>query len=299
MTLLRVLQTTQTTLSRTFTVDEAPTDAAAGVTVAVKRLDGTSVLTGSATHPGATGLYTFVLTGGPTSPASATWQLDTLTVDWTGSVGGATITVRDEVEVVGGFLFGIPELRAKYRGLADVNRYTTAALTAERIGVEQECERICRQAFVPRFAREVLSGRGTPYLGTGGVPPNSMIRRVRAVSIAGVALSAPDVALIGFSDSGIFTRPGGAIWPAGVGNIVIEYEHGLDQPPEGIRSASMLRCRTRVLRPDSAVPDKSAYTAEYGGSVYRLVAPGAQTTGVPDVDGDYERYTRQRRAAVA
>jgi hypothetical protein len=288
MSLVRLLKTAQVTLTHEFRVDETLTDAAGAVTAVVKRLDGTTVAGSpfTAAHPGL-GTYTFAL------PGQA--NLDSLTVDWTGSIGGAAVTVRDYVEVCGGFLFGLAEARAAHSGLSSTATYPSSMLAAKRIEVEQECEAICRQAFVPRFARETLSGLGTARLGT----PRSMLRTVRAVTVDGVAWAAPDVAAVGVSDHGVLTRPAGALWPAGFGNIVVELEHGWDFPPEEIRQAGMLRLRSRLAQTRSGVPDRALSFSAADGGTYRLSTPSRQRTGIPDVDGPYERYTRAQRSVFA
>lgn len=294
MSLIRVVRTAAATLTRTLYVDEAPTDAAGTVTVAVTRLDGTAVSSGNATH-GATGVYSYVLPGGPAGPASATWQLDTLIVSWTGTVGGAVVTLTDEVEVVGGFMFGLAEARAADPSLANTTTYPSATLAAKRIQVEQECEEICRQAFVPRFYREALSGRDIDRIGTRW----PMLRTLRAVTVSGVAWSAPDVAAVAVSESGMLTRPSGSVWPAGSQNIVVEYEHGWDRPFEDLKEAAMARLRSRLNLTRSGVPDRtSSYTTETG-ATYRVTLPTADTTGIPEIDAAYGRYTRHRRAVFA
>lgn len=299
MSLIRVLQSTQATLSHTFTVDEVPTDASAGVTVTVRRLDGEQLATGAAGHTsGVDGVYTFVLTGGSVGPPSLTWQLDELVVEWSGNVGGAVVKVYDTVEVVGGYLFGITELRNEHVVLRDTRKYPAADMAAKRIQTEQECERICRQAWVPRFARETLSGRGRPYLATGGTTPNTMLRKVRKVIVSGTTWTQDQIDAVRCTESGVFTLDGGAVWPAGTGNIVIEYEHGNDAPPETIRSAAMLRHRTRVARPSSSVPDRAKSWTSEDGAVYQATVPSADSTGVPEVDNDYFKYQRARRAVV-
>jgi hypothetical protein len=292
MSLIRILVTTEVTLTHTFYVDETPTDASGAVTVTIKRLDGTTVVSGSATQPGPAGVYAFVV------PEQAT--VDTLTVDWSGSLAGAIVSVRDYVEVAGGFLFGLAEARAAHPGLANTTDYPSTRLAAKRLEVEQECERICRRAFVPRFNRATLSGNDTdrlPIPNTDG--RGSEIRAVRAVSIDGTAWSAPDVAALGFTDFGIIKRPGGALWPAGTGNIVVEYEHGLDYPPSELSEAAILRLRSRIAMPMSGVPDRAVSFTVTEGGTFRLSMPGKQLTGVPDVDAVYERHTRQQRAVFA
>lgn len=285
MSLLRVLVTTKVTMSHTFEVDGAPTDAAGAVTVTAKRLDGTTVASGSATHP-ETGRYTFPL------PGQA--QLDTLTVDWSGDVGGATVTVRDYVEIVGGFIFGLGEARIELG--SEASKYSLETLAAKRIEVEQECERIRRQAQVPRFTRLLLDGSGTDEL----VVPDLELRALRAASVAEraggtfVALTAGELAAVAPLRSGVLARDDGGKWPYGRRNVLVEYEYGLDMPGEGIRSAAKLRLRSRLTMNRSAIPDRAlSFTTNEGGT-YRLTTAGPRSTGQPDVDAEYLRDAHER-----
>lgn len=274
MSVIRVLVTTQVTLSRTFVVDEVPTDAAGDVTVTVKRLDGTTVDSATATHPGDPGLYRYVL------PAQST--VDVLTVDWSGTVGGSAVTVRDVVEVVGGFLFGLSEARAEHASSLTPQRYSTATLAAKRIWVEQECERICGRAMVPRFARLALDGSGRDAL----VTPHLLLRTVRAVTVDGTAWTAGQLANVVPTDSGVIYLTSGT-WPAGRRNIVVEVEHGEDVPPLEVAEAALTRFRSAVTAGKSNIPDRAlSYTVMQGG-VYRLATPAADRTGIPTVDAAY------------
>lgn len=275
MSVIRVLVTAQQTLTRTFRVDEVPTDAAADVSVTVKRLDGTTVASGNATHPGDPGLYQFVV---PAQPA-----VDVLTVDWSGSFAGATVTVRDVVEVVGGFLFGLNEARVAHSDTLTAPKYSTATLAAKRIFVEQECERICGRAMVPRFARFALDGSGTDALLTDFL----LLRSVRAVTVDGTVWSAGQLANVVPTSAGvIYLRSGW--WPVGRRNVVVEVEHGEDLPPAEIAEAAVTRFRSAVTTNKSNVPDRAlSYTIAQGG-VYRLATPSARRTGIPTVDAAYE-----------
>lgn len=294
MSLLRVVRTAAADLTHHFEVDESAVDAGGTVTYAVTRLDGTAVTSGNAADAAGTGNYSFTLPGGPTGPASATFQLDTLVVSWTGSFGGAVFTAVDYVEVTGGYLFGLAEARAQPPAL-DATAYPVATLKTKRLEVEEECERICGRAFVPRFHREALSGRDIDRIGAA----HRYLRRLRAVTVSGVAWSAPDVAAVAVSESGMLTRPSGSAWPAGASNIVVEYEHGYDYPPEEIRMAAMKRLRSRLTTTSSGVPDR-AISWQYGeGGTYRISMPGPETTGIPDVDAVYGGYPRRRRAVFA
>lgn len=273
MTLVRVLRTAQVVLSHTFYVDETATSATGTVAYAIKRLDGTAVSSGTASGPAPAGVYQV------TVPAQS--SVDILTLDWTGVISGATVTARDYVEVVGGFLFGLAEARAMPPVLDSV-KYPTATLAAKRITVERECEEICGQAFVPRFGRAAVSaGRPTLTL------PDVNIRTLRGVSVGGVTISTTGLAV---SASGVVS---GGSWPVSTPNIpvIVEYEHGWDYPPEDLREAAMLRLRSRLSMGDSGVPQRALSFSVADGGTYRLSTPSKKRTGIPDVDGVYERYT--------
>lgn len=275
MSLIRVQVTAPVQLTHTWYVDESPTDAGA-VTVAVKRLDGTPIA-GSpfATSSPSTGVNVFTL---PSLP-----DVDTLTADWTGSLG----TARDYVELVGGFLFSLVEAR---QGPPPIpSTFTPARLAAKRTEVEVECELITKVALVPRFKRYTLSGNGTPRLLT----PDCALRRLRAVSVAGTAWSTDAVDAVEVIDSGVLIRPGGTAWPCGNSNIVIEIEHGLDFVPPTIPTAAKGRLRTLLEPGNTGVPSNAlSYSTPDGGS-YRLSIPNIERTGVPWIDAIYQRSRQE------
>jgi hypothetical protein len=283
LSLIRVIRTAAATLTRSLFVDETPTDATGSVLVAVTRLDGTVVTSGTATHPGPTGVYTFIL------PGQA--LVDHLDVTWTATLGGATVALTDRVEIVGGFMFGLAEARASDSSLSDPARYPTATLADKRIEVEQECERLTGQAWVPRFARAVLGGTGCDTL----VLPHQAVRTVRSVKTRTLPTEAYTAVstLANFvpSPGGILTRYDGGLFPAGYQSVVVEYEHGADVPPEDLKEAAMMRLRSRLNLSRSGVPDRvNSYTTP-DGSTYRVSMPGRDYTGIPEVDAVYQRYS--------
>ena len=218
-------------------------------------------------------------------------NVDTITADWSGSVGGGAVTVRDVVEVVGGFLFGIEEARNAPPPLS-ATKYPNAMIAAKRIGTEVECERICGQAWVPRFERIALNGNGTSRLAT----PRVNLRALRAVRVDGVTWSAADVAAVGVTAAGLLVRSpavswGGPVWPVGVANIIVEYEHGADMPPLEIREAAIMRVRYRLGMTDTSVPYRAVSFTSAEGGVYRLSTPSKERTGMPDVDAAYQGNT--------
>ncbi len=282
----RILRSAQVTLSQRFTVDEVPTDATGPVTVDVKRLDGTTVTSGTATHPGELGLYTFAP---PAQPL-----VDIQTVDWTGTFGGVPIVIRDIAEIVGGFVFDLGTARTRYK--LPVAKYSVAHLSTRRTQVEQECEAICfgiaggrlpspRAAWVPRFARVTVSGRGTREL----LAPHLMVRTIRAVQVAGIAWSQLDVSAVTVSSSGVLTRLFNSPWPVGAQNITLEYEYGMDLPPTEISEAAMYRLRSLLSAADTIIDERAISYNIADGGVYRLSTPSAKRTGVPSIDAVYER----------
>jgi hypothetical protein len=286
MSLLRIPRTAQVTLSHTFYVDETATAPTGTLTATVKRLDGTSV----AGSP-----FTYTVTGTTCSfalPGQA--NLDTLTVDWAGTVAGAVVTFRDIVEIVGGFYFGLKQVRDEFT--LSPTTYPTAVLADRRVEVEQECDRICGQAWVPRFARYLVDGTGTDELPV----PDMMLRTCRAASTAPyagagfTAFTAGQLSAVAAAPSGVLIRTDGGIWPYGRSNVIVEVEHGADSCPAEITSAAMRRLRSKLGAPKSNVPDRAiSYTVADGG-VYRLTTPGPRSTGIPDVDAAYQGGGHER-----
>jgi hypothetical protein len=282
--LIRVQQTVQETLSKTFYSDGGITDPGT-VAVAIKRLDGTSITSGTASGTGA-GPRTFVL------PAQA--NLDALIVSWTATIGGAPTVLSDVVEIVGGFVFGIGEAIAELH--LDTSKYPPATIAAKRISVEQELEGIRRQAVVPRFARFLLNGSGTCEL----VVPDMQLRAIRAASVAPMAgaamlaLTSAELAAVAPQASGVLIRDDGGIWPQGHNNVLVEYEYGLDMPPANLHDMTLRRLQWYLSALASGVPDRAvSYTVADGG-VYRLSAAGTRSTGIPDVDAAYMRDANEK-----
>jgi hypothetical protein len=281
MSVIRVQRTASAVLTRTVHIDEALTDATAGMSVTVTRLDGT-VVAGptAATHP-STGVYTYTLPGQP--------DLDHLDVSWVGIVGGSTVTLTDRVEIVGGFLFGLAEARGSDSSLSDPVRYPTSDLADKRMAVELECERICGWAFVPRFDRFILSGDGTTAL----IVPKQKLRAIRALSTTiqpGAASIVTPLTNIAVDPGGRLTRFDGGLFPYGAMNIVVEVEHGWDYPPEDLKDKAMYRLRSLLNLTRSGVPDRVASYSTPDGAVYRVTLPTRGSTGIPEVDAVYQRY---------
>lgn len=294
MALIRVLRTARATLTRTFAVDETPTDATGNVVVSVTRLDGTVVDAGTnATGPDANHTYSYIYAGSDT--------LDEVVVTWSATVAGDAIVLdSDRIQIAGGFLFSLSEGRGVDTVLSSPTKYPTARLVAARLETEDEAERICGQAFVPRFAREVLSGDGGPSL----VLSRPWIRTVRAVSVrptpgsAYVAFTSPQLLALTGGDDAVLRLDGGvwpagvigSVWPRGRRNIIVEYEHGRDYPPPDLVRGAKMRFKSLVLQPNSALPDRAERIATTETGVVILASPSRDKTGIPEVDAVYDRF---------
>lgn len=286
MKLTRVARTAVAVLSHTFEVGETPTDSSTTVTVSVTDANGAVVSSGNATSAGVgTGRYTFTL------PGQASLSL--LTVSWSATIAGAAVVETDYCEVAGGFFFRLSEARGSDTSLVSSIEYTTAQLEGARLETEIECEEICDRAFVPRYRRAVLSGTGT----TDIVIPDADLRTLRAARIspgpgqAFAALTASELAAVQLVGTRELRRTDHNEWTIGAGNVIVEYECGLDRPPDDLRRAALLRLRTRLNIHRSAIPDRATSFTLGDGGTFRLDLPGPYKTGLPEVDAVYGRYS--------
>jgi hypothetical protein len=276
--------------------DGTPVAASGALTVAVTQADGTSVIAaGTATSSPSTGVYTVPLT------AANTAALNLLTAVWT-DAGPNARTVTTKHEIVGGYYFNLADARASNDTLiANSSKYPDALLLATRQEVEEEAERICDVAFVPRYRREILDGLATPEIILGA----NMIRTVRSVKIYPVpggtqflTLTAAQLAGLRWDPDGMLHRTDFGFFDEGRGNIVIEYEHGWDQPPADVRRAALTRLRSRLNFEKSGVNERATtFTADNGQS-YKLATADAFSTGIPDVDAAYDRYSFRERGSA-
>lgn len=264
--------------------DGEPTDPGT-TTVGVTRADGTVLVA-----PGTATVVDGTARTAALTPAQ-TASLDLLAVTWT--VSG--VTYPTVVEIVGGYYFTIAQARASDSALANDTKFPTAELLGHRRDVEDEFEEICKVAFVPRYRRQRVDGRGDGSL----LLPVGWPRRIVAVSDVAddgttAAWSVGDVAGIRVdpsgSGSGVITSPVRP-FPWGSLNVLIAWEHGYDRPPPEVRTAALTRLRHRATRPRSAIPDRAETFQIDGGTVYRLDSAGRTHTGIADVDAVLDRYS--------
>jgi hypothetical protein len=305
----RILRAAAATLSVQFTDSNGEPVAVTGpVTVRVQRADGTDVkAAGTATSGSGSAPRTVALT------AAQTATLDLLTATWTDA---ATTTSRvTYIEIVGGYYFTVAEARAAQPVLADTSKYPTAMILDRRRQVEEELERICgRQrsgvrSFVPRFRLVTIWGLGTDRLRL----PSRDVRTIRSVSFGGVSLSVSALANIVPTADGVMRRyrpylssidesPFG-VWgftfPENT-RVDVAYEYGWDSPPRDLKDAAMLRLKTLLTGPTSALPERALGYSDGQGGSYSLATAGRNgfDTGHPDVDAVYHRYAVDDDAGI-
>ena len=229
----RIQQLTPSTISEQWYEDGAVVDPGT-VTVGITRADGsTLVAAGTATNGTGTNPRTFNLS------ATHTALLDTLRVTWTSSTKG---TLTSVVEVVGGFLFSLADLRAV---ATDTVAYPVSKLSEARTYAESELEKAVGFALVPRYSRETITtsrqlGMTQPYVKTGW----PYVRAVRDATSSGSPLDASQIAQLTFTQNFVFgyTWPYTGVWNWTTGVVVIGYEHGLDADNDlspGARQAAL------------------------------------------------------------
>lgn len=284
----RLLRNTSDTFSVTFSVD-----ADADVTVIVKRADGTTLLSTTATNEADPGVYSVEI------PAQA--NLNILTLTWTGTFSGSAESLESTVEIVGGYYFSIDELRNTDNVIKNnLVRFPDELLVDVRMQVEAEFEDICNRAFVPRYYREtgvVVEGDGTLWL----EKPEPI--NVLSLSVDGVdKLSWVTDGYIKrdkFSPRGMVLSDDayGALYAE---NIDMEYEYGLTRVPIPIKQKALKRGKMLLLGMNSTIDERALTMTLPDIGTVNLATPGVRgaETGVPDIDVVLRRYTLGGEAGV-
>lgn len=271
----RILQGVSATLNQTVLVDGVGTDPTPdAATVTITRANGTILYTDAVATNGPNGGFDYVL-----SPID-TALLDTLTAQWRFTLAGQVQTLTTRVEIVGGYLCGLPEIRA-LDPIQDTATYPEAKVRNARTLAEQIIETECGFAFVPRYSY-------------GRTPPGSYpyLRRVRsALDAYGSVLDTTDLDLL---SRGLYALP-----PARYGRWLFGVEHGLDVAPPDVSRATAILARSMLMQ-NAGVGgsgfDERATSVVYAdaGLTYStpLVTPGMRgaATGIPECNAVIDRY---------
>lgn len=232
--------------------------------------------------------------------------LDIYEITWTGVVGGESQAWVTEVEIVGGYLFEIADLRKQDRAFADTTKYPTETLREIRYWVEDVIEgsRAAQVAFVPRGRRVKVSG-SSPDLRLGYNPllygtdyrglqlPDFNIREVYSLTINDYTLTAEELAEVRIDDNWLYRTAGvqWPAWPTGNRNISVYYEHGFDRAPGAITRAALMLAREYLVKSD--LPGRATATS-IGDQMFRLTIAGRDgVTGIPEVDAAIDQFGRK------
>lgn len=242
--------------------DSPPT----GVTVTITNDTGTVLVSAASATDAGGNTYVYTLT--PT----VTGALDLLTVTWVGTVAGQPQTFTTRVEIVGGFLFTLAELRSQSTKLASTAQYPDSSLAAMRTTVETALEKRLEYALVPRYAREIT---------TTGLLNFPLLRSIRSVTIDGTALDAAEY----------------ASWPMPrrwyYGRMEVVYEHGQAGVDPEASLAGLLLAKSWLI--NGPVDDRALGFIGEAGAGYGLATPGrgGSSFGLPFVDAFVNDNRRQ------
>lgn len=274
-----VLVNTQAVLTMTFSAGNSEDDVTVKITDA-NGVDQTPVDDVALAIEDEVGGYSFTL-----APQS---ELTQLTVDWTGKWGGKSQSLSDEVEVVGGVLFSVEQLRRfGDRALASA-KFTDQVIIDARTAVTDFFEHECKTSFIPRYSRDVIvrhhhngHGRSRHALWLS----KKRIQRIISATVNGSALDAGQLDDIVIEDTGRLHRTSG--WVSST-PIVVEYVYGHVQPPPKVVDAAMTLARYELVNND--ISDRTVMLTNELGTI-RLSTPGANyPTGLPVVDAILARY---------
>ena len=281
--MLRIKQRTSGTYTLTASAlddDGVVQDISAPYTVTIKNGAGTTVATGTPTYHQHVLTYTPAVTLLP--------DLDTYSVTWTGIVSAAAWSFTDTLELAGGYLFEIADLRAEDRAFENANKYPSETLRKIRTWVEDtiESERAAAVAFVPRSRRITIDGTDSRML----ILPDFNVREVLSITVDGTAWTNLDLAEIVIDDNALHLQSG--YWIGGDRNVEIHYTHGHDLTPGPITRAALMLAREYLIKSD--LPGRATATS-IGDQMFRLTIAGRDgVTGLPEVDAAISQFGRKR-----
>lgn len=202
---------------------------------------------------------------------------------YTARWASAAIQEATNFEIVGGFLFTVPEARGADIELADKARFPAADIRGYREVTEAEFERITGRSFTPRTTVVEFQTDGTDdrYLGLFDCA-------------ALVALSGPtgplDVTLYHLDSSGLLS--GLKSLAAGT-RLKATVDYGFRSVPDDIKRVGILRVRTMLAAERSGIPDRATSFVSAEGGNFTLATAGrnGSETGIPEIDATLARYT--------
>lgn len=276
---MRAIKGRPLNLTHTFLDDdeESPLTLSA-VSVTLLDADSAEVATATATG-GEQGVWTVTFPAQPMGEYLARWSGDTEYVDET------------PVEVVGGFMFSVPQARNSDDYLTDAAAFPASEIIDYREVVESEFERITARSFTPRVVmRDYVSD------GTGefvALIPDA--QAVEAAWVNGVAVA--DVSTWRVNTLGKITTTDDV--PEGDA-VRARIRYGFATPPKEVARVGMVYLRSLMASESSGIPDRATTWQPEEGGTFRLATPGVGPweTGIPEVDAVLKRYTLDTVLAV-
>lgn len=224
----RVLRDVRSQPEATFYTGTTATEADGAVTVDIFRGDGSAFATDASTtdvDPDV-GLYRYTL--------AAQANLERFRFVWEGSFSSIVNRVTTHVEIVGGYIVSLADIKAE----VGMSAKTDPQLAEARTWFEDLAESWCGVAFVPRYGRDVLDGDGSSRVRLSHRLP----RTILSAKIDGTAQTTTGWGL--YDDGRVVAD--NVHFPVGRRNIEVIYEHGYDAPEAEVREAALVAIRSKL-----------------------------------------------------
>jgi len=281
----RILRGTAGVLSTVFLVDGAASSPGS-VTVTVTDGKGTAIVTAAAaTVDVDTQRVSYQLT-----PAQCA-DVKPLTAAWSASaLDGVAQSVTTTAEIVGDVLFSLAEARAAKLG--DAGKYSNETILEARDRIAEAFEQILGYSLGLRWAREIVSGRGTGRLLVNHIH----IERILAVETRSgatwTAYGADDLADVFAYGYGEVLRESRGIFAAGPRNVRVEYEHGKQPIPLELKQAALALLQDQLIA--GTMSERTiSITDEAGMTRFAIAGGEGRWFGLPGVDSILMRYSER------
>lgn len=266
---MRVLKGRPLNLRHTF-LDDEDVLTLTGVTVTLSDWEGSTVATENATDDGS-GNWSATFPAQPMGVYTASWS-------------DGTYTDETSVEVVGGYLFSVPQARNSDDYLTDATAFPAQEIVEYREVVESEFEKITGRSFTPRIATRTFEGDGSRELVSLIPDAQSIV----SVSVNGEAVA--DLSGYLLSPLGKVTTPDATV----DGDLItVRVLYGFATPPPEVARVGMVRLRNLLASESSGIPDRATTWQPEDGGTFRLATAGQGRwrTGIPEVDSTLKNYT--------
>jgi hypothetical protein len=199
---------------------------------------------------------------------TVTMQVDILHLTWTDKKAGGNV-YRQDVEIVGGFIVGVQEIKAKVGG-----NPTTHKVEIARAMASQDIEAACGMAFRPRYRKDQLSGKGRSRLRVN----RRELLEVLRVSVEGVDLTTGEIEALRLDSNGVLEITGS--WPKGRSNVEVAYIYGYSALLSARQPVKDYAAYLLTENPSDWQGRATSFTNEFG-STYQLVTPGVRGARFP------------------